>query len=156
MRHKEFTDDTARLKKLIKDAFCSLNPPSFFENCNSIEDFQRVFGEDYFLALWSDIYHYEIEEVKYVVSFAMEYYILNYSKNADSDVLLELFVNQLIGFDFEDQTIRGRYIEIYNSFNSIQSNSICEFLIFIKKYDLGYFESFTDKGIEFWNDRINS
>jgi hypothetical protein len=156
MKHKEFTVESDRLIKLIKDAFSYVKPPSFYENCNSIEDFQRIFGEEYFFVLWSDVYHLEIEEIKYVVPFAIEYYILKYGKNIENDALLELFVNQLIKFDSQCKTIGDRYTEIYNSFNSNQSNSIYQFLLFIKKYNLGYFDSFTDKGIAFWSHKTNT
>jgi hypothetical protein len=119
--------------------------------CHSIEDFQKVFSDDFFPQVYKEIYSWETEDIQYLLPYALEYHLLHYGESVEGDGGIEMFYSIVLqGQNDDDAVINKRYDDLYDGFNPKQSKAICNFLRYVKEHDLGYYFEKTDAAISFW------
>ena len=150
---RNFTKDSTELINYVRQAFAHVPGPMEWEGLSSIQDFQRAFGDDFFSSIGDTIYSWDLNDIKYIIPFSIEFYVLHYKDTPEIGHRAEMLMLMFQQPNHEVEPIRHRLNEIYDSFNGKESEAFCRFFKFIKKYDLGLYEKDIDIAIQFWCEK---
>ncbi|MBX3289997.1 MAG: hypothetical protein KF855_11705 [Acidobacteria bacterium] len=149
MKNTQFNRDLVSLLDQIEMAFSNVTRPPLCQDILTQKDFERAFWGDELGNTIRHLYDYDEGEIHYLTPFLMRAYIRWDLRNSDLDVDFADYLFWFDGFKREVQFIRDRYMSFYMSFNDVQTDCICSFLKFLRKYEMDK-KIIDDDMLKFW------
>jgi len=145
-------DEKERIRRMLREAFSDVSCPDSFKQAESCGPMTH----DVCLELRKDFYHYEPEEIHYMLPSILEDLMDTHTGDDIETENAEFLVFQLNPCGTENKIVREVRLKQFAGFTQRQAQAICEWLrMALTWQDLSLFIQDVEAAFEYWCQRAS-
>jgi hypothetical protein len=152
MKNTEQIINAEGVRKLIREAFADVPCPDLFRQ----HDACGPVTHDMALELRQNFYHYEPEELRYMLPSILEDAMDTHPDDDIETDNIEMLVLQLDPLRIDNDLIRRNQIKLFENFTLQQSEAVSEWLRLARNWKaLVRYTDWVDAAVKYWRSRCN-